>query len=146
MKALPGYNRFFIGNASLVKKYQRTIETSKRPHRVFTTWFNQFTNSDQPGNPPYDAGEHPVLVTNFGAKVFLWVADPDMLQDLYVTKNSHYDKTGELAKCWSKFLGEAFLFSQANETWKAKRKACAHAFYKDRLIFMLDALKDKLAN
>ena len=28
--------------------------------------------------------------------------------------------------------------------WKAKRKACSHAFYKDRLEHMLDTLKVKL--
>jgi len=45
---------------------------------------------------------------------------------------------------FSKFMGESFLFSRADEVWKAKRKACAHAFYKERLVHMLEVLKDKM--
>ena len=43
-----------------------------------------------------------------------------------------------------KLLGESFLFSRGNEIWKAKRKACAHAFYKERLTLMMDTLKTKI--
>ena len=41
-------------------------------------------------------------------------------------------------------MGESFLFSKGDENWARKRKACAHAFYKDRLEKMMDVLKDKL--
>lgn len=33
------------------------------------------------------------------------------------------------------------MFGKTDESWKAKRKAVAHAFYKDRLVHMLDILK-----
>lgn len=42
-------------------------------------------------------------------------------------------------------MGNSFVFSKIDAGWKAKRKACAHAFYKERLVHMLDILKDKLA-
>ena len=38
-------------------------------------------------------------------------------------------------------LGNSLLFSKSDAIWKAKRKAIAHAFYKDRLAKMLDVLK-----
>jgi hypothetical protein len=41
-------------------------------------------------------------------------------------------------------MGESFLFSKTNESWKIKRKACAHAFYKDRLLLMMEVLKSKI--
>ena len=41
-------------------------------------------------------------------------------------------------------LGESFLFTKTDELWKAKRKACAHAFYKDRLAKMMTTLQDKI--
>jgi len=38
-------------------------------------------------------------------------------------------------------LGHSFLTSKGDDLWKAKRKACAHAFYKDKLEAMLEVLK-----
>ena len=43
-------------------------------------------------------------------------------------------------------LGNSFLFSKGDAIWKAKRQACAHAFYKDQLKIMMEILKDKLEN
>jgi cytochrome P450 len=74
----------------------------------------------------------------------LYVADPDMVQDLWVKKNSIFDKTGNFVGIFSKLFGNSFLFSKADEIWKAKRKACSHAFYKERLVHMLEVLKDKI--
>jgi len=72
------------------------------------------------------------------------VSDPDMVQDLLVTKNALFDKTGVIEGIMSKLMGESFLFSKATDSWKAKRKACSHAFYKERLVHMVEVLKDKL--
>ena len=72
------------------------------------------------------------------------VSDAEMVQDLLVQKNSIFDKTGTLQGVFSKFMGESFLFSKADDDWKAKRKACAHAFYKERLVHMIEVLKEKL--
>ena len=41
-------------------------------------------------------------------------------------------------------MGDAILFSKADAEWKAKRKALSHAFYRDRMVFMLDVLKEAL--
>ena len=43
---------------------------------------------------------------------------------------------------FSDLLGSSLLFGPGDEDWRRKRKACAHAFYKDRLRVMLDVLKD----
>ena len=66
-----------------------------------------------------------------------------MVHDLLIAKNSLFDKTGLIMGVFSKIMGNSFLFSKADELWKAKRKACAHAFYKERLVHMLEVLKDK---
>ena len=84
------------------------------------------------------------MVVNLGTNVQLHVADPEMAQDLWVKKNAIFDKTGNFEGIFSKALGSSFLFSKADEVWKAKRKACAHAFYKERLAVMVEILKDKL--
>ena len=63
-----------------------------------------------------------------------------------MSKNALFDKTGTLEGAFSTLLGKSFLFSKADEIWKAKRKACAHAFYKERLVHMLEVLKEKVSD
>ena len=41
-------------------------------------------------------------------------------------------------------LGNSFLFGKGDAIWKAKRQACAHAFYKDQLKIMMEVLKGKI--
>ena len=40
--------------------------------------------------------------------------------------------------------GAGFLFTKGDKEWQIKRKACAHAFYKDRMEKMMNVLKEKL--
>ena len=92
----------------------------------------------------YDAGKNPVVVANLGGNVFLYVADPEMMLDLFVKKNTIFDKTGNFRGIFSRLFGDAIAFRHADEVWKAQRKACAHAFYKERIVHMLEVLKDKI--
>ena len=46
----------------------------------------------------------------------------------------------------SVLMGDSFLFSKADGTWKAKRQACGHAFYKDKLVQMMECLKDLIGS
>jgi len=45
------------------------------------------------------------------------------------------------ATIYKDLLGNSFLFSPGDKIWKAKRQACAHAFYKDQLKVMMEVLK-----
>jgi len=63
----------------------------------------------------------------------LWVSDLDIAQDIFVSKNAILDKVPDAYLLFHKLLGESFVFSPTNNNWKDKRKACAHAFFKDRL-------------
>ena len=42
---------------------------------------------------------------------------------------------------FTNLLGNSFLFSPSNDTWKAKRRGLGHAFYKEKLVPMLENLK-----
>ena len=43
-------------------------------------------------------------------------------------------------------LGNSFLFASNNDkSWKEKRKACGHAFYKEKLLFMIENFKEVLS-
>ena len=43
-------------------------------------------------------------------------------------------------------MGRSFLFSKGGEDWSKKRKASAHAFYKDPMEKMMETFKEKLAS
>ena len=64
---------------------------------------------------------------------------------MLVTKNSLLDKTGVFCGAFKNLFGDSFIFSKSDATWKQKRKATAHAFYKDRLANMLDVLKERIS-
>ena len=51
------------------------------------------------------------------------------------------DKSGKPAILLNKFFGRAFIWAKGDQFWKDKRKASAHAFYKERVTFMTNALK-----
>lgn len=106
--------------------------------------FHELIHKLEEGDKKYDASKIPVVAINFAGNVMLMVADPDMVTDLLVKKNNLFDKTGNTEAIFKKLLGSSFLFSRADEEWKKKRKACAHAFYKERLVHMLEILKDKI--
>ena len=96
------------------------------------------------GYKNYDLQKDPVCVYNFGGTVTVMIADAEMVQDLLGQKNSIYDKEGWTMPVFKKLLGLSLLFSPADDDWKAKRKACAHAFNKERLVHMIEILKEKL--
>ena len=90
----------------------------------------------------YDTGKIPNIAYNFNGKVTLVVGDPAAVQDITITKNSRVDKTGYWEGFNKNLLGNSFLFSKGDHIWKKKRQATSHAFYKDKLVHMLDVLKD----
>ena len=57
----------------------------------------------------------PAVAINVASNVMLLVADPDMVQDLLIKKNSLFDKTGNTEAIFQKLFGNSFLFSKADE-------------------------------
>jgi cytochrome P450 len=85
-------------------------------------------------------------VDNIFGKSNLWIQDPEIIQELLTTKNPWFDKTGSWKIMFEEFFGDGFLFAVGDEKWQVKRKAMAHAFYKDRMDHMLDTLKEKVSS
>jgi len=72
------------------------------------------------------------------------VFDPELVQELFVTKNQQTEKCDTSEIIFKDLLGNSFLFGKGDKIWKAKRKAVAHAFYKDQLKVMMEVLKSKI--
>ena len=85
-----------------------------------------------------------MVTLNFQSRNAVWISDPEIAQDIFVSKNAYLDKTLESFLMFKGIIGQSFIFAQNDETWKIKRKAMAHTFYKDRLQSMLETLKSVL--
>ena len=92
----------------------------------------------------FDPVKYPIVFFNMLTMPRIIVSDPMIVRDLYVTKNAISDKDGMTELQFSDLIGNSFIFSHNDARWKAKRKACAHAFYKERLEMMIEVLKDKV--
>ena len=74
----------------------------------------------------------------------LKINDPDVVRDLYTTHNGLTDKRGAAKQLFSSLLGDSFVFAKNDETWKTRRKAIGHVFFKQRLTDMMENFKDIL--
>lgn len=68
--------------------------------------------------------------TQDGALTF---SDPEMVNDIYVTKNRYFDKHPRSKWILQRLAGESIFFSKSDELWAKKRKSLSAAFYKDRM-------------
>lgn len=71
-----------------------------------------------------------------------YVCSPDVLEEIYITKNKSFDKDPGIAFVMSPLLGTSTLVSVSNEKWAHKRKAVSSAFYKSRLLQMTETVKE----
>lgn len=92
----------------------------------------------------FDGSKYPLVTANIFTKVWVLVSDPEVASDLYNKHNKWIDKCDDSARSFDALLGSSLLFGPTDEDWRRKRKACSHAFYKDRLHHMLEVLKGKI--
>lgn len=92
----------------------------------------------------FNAADGPFVVANAVGHINLNIMDPVIVQQLYTSKNNIFDKNEMTQVLMSDLFGDGILFSKGDELWKAKRKATAHAFYKDKVVHMLQILKIKI--
>ena len=74
----------------------------------------------------------------------LSISDPQVVQDLYSTKNKYFDKhplTKYLTYC---LTGESILFTETTQEWKNSRKSMSPAFYKGKLEQLTEIAKQAI--
>lgn len=74
------------------------------------------------------------------------IADPYILEELYVNKNKYFDKHTRIYDMMKPLMGESILLARSNELWQAKRKSLSTAFYKDKLSKMMDIIREVVTN
>ena len=135
---LPGADRFIIGNVPEVAKWAKAPKIGDQPKK---TLYGAILDEIDKEEPNFDSVKHPIVFLNMFATPMLVVNDPQVVMDLFITKNKHFDKMSRTQLLFSDLMGNTFLFSPGDQVWKAKRKAVAHAFYKEKIVHMTEILK-----
>ncbi|CDW86732.1 cytochrome p450 [Stylonychia lemnae] len=88
-------------------------------------------------------GESPPQYVGFiySRVLCLFVNRHEPLQDLFVTKNKFFDKHPFTARLFKKTLGDGTLFAKSDELWAKKRKSLSSSLYKQKLIQMVETMK-----
>ena len=116
---VPGATRFIVGNQIDTMKIAKRKMVSKKPMKRYLSMLVESI-------PGLDSEEvssvnHKLIVYAPLGRIMLIVSDPEMVQDLFLTKNKVFDKAGDMAKNMEVLFGNTFLFSKGGPIWKSKR-------------------------
>ena len=93
------------------------------------------------GVPTLEGKHFPVLGAGLMFKFNFIISDPEMCRQILTVQNQKMDKDALALMIFKPLIGEAFLVQGTNDDWMSKRKACAHAFYKERIKMMMGTLQ-----
>ena len=88
---MPGANIPVIGNLLNLLPYFEEIKTSNGPLKNDFIWLFEQEITE---NGVYDSDKNKALVITLFCENLLVICDPNMVQDIFVTKNKYVDKTG----------------------------------------------------
>ena len=71
----------------------------------------------------------------------LQVSDPEVIKDMFDMKKAQINRPEIVKGCTYNWSGNLMILVKTDDSWRAKRKAIAHTFFKNQLIAMLDKLK-----
>lgn len=72
------------------------------------------------------------------------MADPDVVRDMFTSKNAQLDLVEGGQHLLVDLLGETSTFSPTVAAWRSRSEACAHVSYKERMVHMMNTLEDKI--
>ena len=64
---------------------------------------------------------------------------------MYTVKNKYFDKNPQFMNATNIFTGNAILFSETNEKWRQSRKAMSPAFYKGKIVQLMETAREAMA-
>ena len=129
VKATPSAKDFIVGDFPMFAKWAALGKSGKKEIKHgFPYMMDEWFGNGGTFKPETTNG---VIVTGMLGICQLWVFDPEIIQELFVSKNLQTDKNGVNDTVYKDLLGNSFLFGPGDKIWKAKRQACAHAFYKE---------------
>jgi cytochrome P450 len=67
----------------------------------------------------------------------LVVSDPDLVEEIYGSKNTFFDRSYVGERFFKHILHSSILAATSNGTWAIKRKILTQSFYKDKLMKLI---------
>ena len=138
----PGNETFLFGMVMGFQKYMDAIKDNPDktyPH-VCRYWVDEIEGTPR----RFNAKKYPLVVMHQVSTVRVWNHDPKVAHDIFKTHNKLTDKIDETESFFKPLLGESIIGMKNNDDWRAKRKACAHGFYKERMKHMMETLKNEI--
>lgn len=87
---------------------------------------------------------HPTLVYFGPPDPTLHISDPKIVQALYTTHNKYFDKHPIVRDVTLQLTGRSILFADSGPEWRKRRSAFSPAFYKGKLIQMVELAKGSM--
>ena len=134
------YKPFFGCILSIIPWYQKALSGEGDQTNVQVRFIREAAST----NGIYDSSKTKAVMMTYFSSPVLAITDPAMVQEVFTTKNRLIDKNGVTQITFEELIGHSFVFAKGDEKWQKIRKACGHAFYKDRLNHMMLVLKKKL--
>ena len=120
-----------IGNAiSVIQSYLKSKRLNDNSY-ILTHMFEWTVPKDSTATGIF-------FITN-GAGLTL--SDPEVISDLYTSKNKYFDKHPLVKNLSYCLTGESILFAETTQDWKDTRKAISPAFYKGKLERLTEVAK-----
>ena len=117
----------FLGSIYKMIKHVKYDEFSRGPTQE--TVFEYFkSDTDLP----------PLILFFFGSNPLLLVHSEKITQDCFVKYNKHFTKNSRFKPWMYDLIGDSIIFSPSDDQWNTKRKHLSSAFYKEKLIKMID--------
>ena len=124
----------------VVSDLWKMIGISKRVPHVEYQPFHPMVAQSYGDNPPKYVG----MMNLYNA--ILCISKPGPLEDMLVTKNKYIDKDGFIKQQFQRFLGESSLMVKNGVEQARKRKLIGSGFYKDKMLKMVEIIKNCVAD
>ena len=79
-----------------------------------------------------------------GHEPAVWVLDVTVVQELYTTQNKYFNKHPIIRDLTLELTGRSILFADTDGMWRKRRTALGPAFYKGKLVQMIDLAKESM--
>ena len=92
----------------------------------------------------YGEGYKPVALFHFTAGPTVLISDPNVVESMYTTNNKFFDKHPIIKDLTLCMLGKSILFTETSKEWKEARMTISPAFYKGRLINLVEIARESI--
>ena len=92
----------------------------------------------------FAGGNKPVMLCYFTCGTTIVIADPQVAEAMYTSKNKYFDKhpiVKDLTLC---LTGRSILFAETTREWKEARKTLSPAFYKGKLVGLVEIARESV--